>query len=174
MAKQRLTVATFAGNSAVAVAALVRSWRTGSDPAAVDRFCAAVRENGHALPIVYFCEWLDRWLMGDLVPGPDAVEGRRFQAACLSADEALAWAGRCGHQFPEQEWLASRLREAAVGWGRAERQAVVVVRELLGSSTTDEEVEASLSVVPQWLSILGATAEQGAGPNGGRILGHHP
>lgn len=159
MAKQRLTVSTFAGESAAAVAALVRSWRTGSDPAAVDRFCAALRENGLSLPIVYFCEWVDRWLMGDLVPGPEAVEGRRYQAACLSPEQALALAGRCGQQFAEQQWLASRLREAAAAWSGAERQAVVVVREVLGGSTTDEVVEASLGVVPEWLSFAGGPAE---------------
>src|SRR5438309_851160 len=46
MATQRLLVATFAGDSARAVAALVCSWRPGSDSAAVDRFFAALRENG--------------------------------------------------------------------------------------------------------------------------------
>jgi hypothetical protein len=159
MATQRLTVATFAGQSAAAVTALLRSWRIGSDPAALDRFCAALRENGRLLPIVYFCEWIDRWLMGDLVPGPEVVEGRRYQAACLSPEQALAWAGRCGQQFPEQEWLASRLREAAASWGGGERRAVVVVREVLGGSTTDEEVKGSLSVVPVWLSFPAGPAE---------------
>jgi len=153
MAMQRLTVATFAGQSATTVAEVVHSLRTKGDPAAVDRFCAAVRDNGLSLPIVYFCEWVDRWLMGNLVPGPDAVEGRQYQAACLSPEQALVWAEQCGHQFPEQEWLAARLREAAVAWGGVERRAVVVIREVLGGTTTDEEVEASLNVVPEWLGL---------------------
>jgi hypothetical protein len=113
-----------------------------------------------SLPIVYFCEWLDRWLMGDLVPGPEAVEGVRYQAACLVPEQALAWADRCGHQFPEQQWLASRLREAAVAWGGAEKQVVVLVREVLGGSATDEEVETSLDAVPAWLVFPEAPAEQ--------------
>src|SRR5258708_36517922 len=117
--KQRLTVATFAGESAAAVAALLHSWRVVLDPVAVDRFCAAVRENGASLPIVYFCEWVDPWLMGDLVPGPDAAEGQRSQAACFSPEQALAWAGRCARQFPEEEGVASRLRAAAVCWAGA-------------------------------------------------------
>src|SRR5450755_4785803 len=108
MATQRLTVATFAGESASVVAALVHSWRIGSDPAAVDRFCAALRENGQSLPIIYFCEWIDHWLMGDLVPGPEAAQGRRYETTCLLPEQALAWAGQCGHQFSEQRWLASR------------------------------------------------------------------
>jgi hypothetical protein len=93
--------------------------------------------------------------MGNLVPGPNAVEGRRFQAACLSPEQAVAWASQCGDQFSEQEWLAARLREAAAGWGTvAEQYAVVVIREVLGGSTTDEEVQASLDSVPEWLASL--------------------
>jgi len=161
MATQRLTLATLAGESAVAVIALVRSWRSCPEPGAIDRFCAALRENALSLPIVYFCEWVDRWLMGDLVPGPKAVEGRQSEMTCLLPDEALEWAGRCGHQFPEQEWLASRFREAAACWGGDGVRAVVVVREVLGSSTTDEEVEASLGVVPEWLVACGTSAGQG-------------
>lgn len=104
------------------------------------------------MPIVYFCEWVDCWLMGDLVPGPDPVEGRRCQVTCFSTEQAMAWADRCGHQFPEQEWLATRLREAVIAWGGIERRAVVVVREVFDASTTHEQVEASLGVVPDWLS----------------------
>jgi hypothetical protein len=152
MANQRLTMATIAGKSAALIPSLFRTWRVESDPAAVDRFCAALRRNGQSLPIVYFCEWVDRWLMGDLVPGPEAVEGQRYQADCLLPEQALAWASRCGVQFAEEQWLASRLREAAMAWGRAGPRVVVVVRELFDNSTTDEEVTASLNVIPEWLS----------------------
>src|SRR4051794_13512605 len=102
MATQRLTVATFVGEAATAIAALFHSWRTGCDPVAVDRLCTAVRDNGTSLPILYFCEWIDRWLMGDLAPGPDAAVGRTYHAACLSPEQSLTWAGQCGRQFPEQ------------------------------------------------------------------------
>jgi hypothetical protein len=144
MAKQRLTVAVLVGESAAVVATLFRSWRASSDPAAVDRFCVALRENALSLPIIYFCEWLDGWLMGDLVPGSEAVQGGQYQAACFFPEQALALADECGHQFPEQQWLASRLREAATGCGGAEHRSVVVVREVFGHSTTDEDVKASL------------------------------
>lgn len=162
MATQRLTVATLAGKAAAAVFALFRSWSANSEPDAIDRFCDSLRQHGHLLPIVYFSEWIDRWLMGDRVPGPDAIEGRRYQAACLSVEQAITWAGSCGDQFPEYEWLAARLREAAAGWGVvAERYAVVVVREVFSASTTDEEVRASLDVVPAWLSRLGKITDTG-------------
>ena len=110
MATQRLTMATLAGQSAAVVAARFDQWRSAPDPAAVDRLCAAIRKHALSLPVVYFAEWVDRWLMGDSVPGPGAVEGRRFQATCLSPGQAAGWAGRCGGQFAEQGWLAARLR----------------------------------------------------------------
>jgi len=156
MASQRLFVATLAGDAAAATANLFLSWRAASpafDTLAVDRFCTSLRDNGTSLPIVYFCEWIDRWLMGDQVPGPGAIEGRRFQTACFSRQEAIDWASRCGSQYQEQEWLATRLREAALAWsGLADRVVVVVVREVFDGSTMDEEVQASLAVVPRWLS----------------------
>src|SRR5262245_31595028 len=106
LATQRLTVATLGGDPAAAVEALWRSWQSSPspDPAPVDRFCQQLRANGAVLPVVYFCEWVDRWLMGDQVPGPGAVDGKRFQVACLSPGQALSWAGQCGEQFPEQQW----------------------------------------------------------------------
>lgn len=163
MATQRLMVATLAGQSAVAVAARFERWRSVPDPAALDRLCASIREHALSLPVVYFAEWVDRWLMGDLVPGPGAVEGRRFQATSLSPGQAAEWADRCGSQFAEQCWLATRLREAAAGWGRvANPYAVVVVREAVGASVTDEEVRAAADYVPAWLSLPDQDAEPGS------------
>lgn len=157
MATQRLTIATLVGASADAVEALFQSWR--ADPSApnvaIDPFCEQLRTNGHLLPIVYFCEWIDRWLMGDRVPGPDALEGRRFQAVCLTPDEAIAWAEKLGIQFDEQVWFAARLREAADGWGLVvEKRAVVVIREVLDGSTLDEEVVAASRAISDWLSLV--------------------
>jgi hypothetical protein len=155
MATQRLTVASIAGKAGATVEALFQSWRADParlDPAAVDRFCGQVRAHGTALPVVYFAEWVDRWLSGNLVPGPGSVTGRRYEATCLSPAQADGSAKGCGQQFTEQQWLASRLREAAAAWGSvAEHRVLVVLREVLGGSTTDEEVRASLGVVPEWL-----------------------
>lgn len=162
MATQRLTVASLAGDSAVVVARRFDSWTNRVDPVALDKFCGYLREHGTSLPVIYYCEWLDRWLMGDLVPGPVSVKGHRYQAACLSREQALAWADKCGQQFPEQEWLATRLREAAAGWGSiAQRIAVIVVREMLGPTTRDEELAASLANVPEWLTPPESNASSG-------------
>ncbi len=158
MASQRLFIATFAGEAAAVVTNLFRGWRaTAVDVAAVDGFCAAIRSNATALPIVYFSEWLDRWQMGDLVPGPGSVNGRRFQTTAFTRDEALDWASRCGNKFQEERWLTARLREAADAWNElVDRVVVVIIREVLGGLTTDEEIQASLRVVPSWLSRAGA------------------
>jgi len=141
---------------------LFRSWRAGSlfNPEAVDRFCEQLRANGTTLPVLYFCEWVDRWLMGDLVPGPGALEGRRYQATCLTPNQAREWANRCGEQCDEEQWLATRLREAALAWeGVANGCAVLGLREVLGGSTLDEEVLASLRGVPDWLLGIEAQGE---------------
>ena len=172
MATQRLTVATLAGQAATAVVAQFERWRSAPDPTAVDRLCASIREHALSLPVVYFAEWVDRWLMGDLVPGPGAVEGRRFQAACLAPAQATAWADRCGSQFAEQRWLASRLREAAAGWGGvAEPYAVVVVREAVGASATDDEVQATARSIPAWLSPPDPDAAPGTSVGDGGSTG---
>src|SRR5262245_59704050 len=132
MATQRLTVVSVAGKAGAMVQALFQSWHDGAagpDPAAVDWLGNQLRAHGAALPVVYFGEWIDRWLMGDVVPGPGTVAGRQYEAACLSPEQAAAWAKRCGRQFPEEQWLASRLWEAAEAWaGVAEPRAIVVLR----------------------------------------------
>jgi len=156
MATQRLIVATIVGKSAMATERLFHSWRTRtSDPAAIDQFCGAVQAHAAAAPIVYFCEWLDRWLMGDAFPAIGTADGHRFHAACLTPEQALDWAGRCGHQFPEQSWVAARLREAAESWAAlSETRVIVQVREVLGGSVTDDEVRQSLAIVPDWLLAM--------------------
>ncbi len=50
------------------------------------------------------------------------------------------------NQFPEQQWLTTRLREAAEAWHLwAEPATVVILRQVLGPSYTDQDVKASLS-----------------------------
>jgi hypothetical protein len=148
-----MTVVTLAGQAAVGVAARFEQWRTAQDPEAIDRLCIAIRDHALSLHILYFAEWVDRWHMGDKVPGPGAVEGRRFQAAIMAPNQATEWADRCGHQFDEEEWLANRLREAVAVWPSLTGQrAVVVIREVTDASTLDDDVRAALDRVPDWLT----------------------
>jgi hypothetical protein len=156
VATQRLFIATVAGDAAIEIARRFSFWRRTeetNDPLAVDRLCLALRENSSSLPIIYFAEWVDHWLMGNLVPGPSAVIGQRFQATCLTASEAVEFANRCGKQFDEQGWLSRRLGEAAVAYQPATDRVIVIAREVLGASSTNDEVEASLTRIPEWLAI---------------------
>jgi hypothetical protein len=157
---QRLTLATVVGQSAEAISALFDSWRINEDRPASDALCTALRKNGTALPVIYFCEWIDHWLMGDEVPGPDSVMGRIYQASCLTPEQALAWATRLGNQFLEQQWLAARLREASNVWSSIEPRVVLTLREVLTSTVTDDELKLSLNVIPNWLLSLNAHSSE--------------
>ena len=155
MASQRLTVATLIGQSAMAIIDQFERWRSVPDQEAVDQLCDSICKHSLSLPVIYFTEWVDRWLMGDSVPGPNAVDGRRFQATCLSPVQARGWADKCGSQFVEHGWLANRLREAAAVWsGVSGQNAIVVTREVFGLSITDEEIQRSAQSIPEWLGRL--------------------
>jgi hypothetical protein len=154
MATQRMTLLTLIGDAAEVVAKLFASWCAKPDPAAVDQLCASFREHSLSLPEVYFSEWIDRWSMGDSLPGAVA-EGRQYQVVCLSPEQAVACAARCGQQFFEQGWLAARLREAALDCASvADQRLVVLFREVVGPTMIDEEMRRSLSVIPAWLDLL--------------------
>jgi hypothetical protein len=152
MATQRMTIATLAGKAAVTVTDRFERWRSAPESDSLDRLCVSIHENAMSLSVVYYTEWVDRWLMGYLVPGPGAVSGRRFAATCLTPAEAVDMANRCGNQFDEQEWLASRLREAAMGFGGIVRPIVVIIiREVIGASVCDDEVRIAAGIIPSWL-----------------------
>lgn len=147
-----MTLAKVGGRAAAAVADRFERWRADLDPEALDQFCWTIREHSLSLPIVYFADWVDRWLMADEVPGPDALEGRRFQLTVMTPEQAVDWADRLRKQFPEQEWFAYRLREAAEAWSLVVYQCVIVsIREVTGVSTGDDEIRTALDCVPKWL-----------------------
>ena len=92
-----------------------------------------------------------------LVSSTQPVIGDRYQAVCMSQEEAIAWSSQCGDRFPEQLWLAARLRKAATAWQPLIGLSFIfVIREVLGGSATDEDVTASLSHVPGWLQLAEA------------------
>jgi hypothetical protein len=148
-----MTVATIAGEAGRVVAELFLKWQAtptsgGQDLVrnAVDLLARQLRARGGLPPILYYCEWFDCWSMGDTLHLGKVVEGKRMEASCGSLFEAAAWAKQCGNQFPEDQWLASRLREASeAGQWPSVRASIVILREVLGPSVTDEEVRASLS-----------------------------
>ncbi len=151
MATQRLTVATLTGAAAEAVADQFAGWRTTPNPVAVDQFCLGLRDHAPSLAVAYFAEWVDRWLMGDLVPGPGTVEARQFQATVMSPEQAVTWAARCRDEVREEKWLATQLRTAREAATDTKWDVVVVVREVTGPSATDEEIRAAADLMPNWL-----------------------
>ena len=61
------------------------------------------------------------------------------------------------------QMLAARLREAAIDCASvAEQGVVILLREVVGPTTIDEEVRRSLSVIPAWLDTLLRHTERGA------------
>lgn len=151
MATQRFTVAAIAGKAGAAVAALCRAWSLAQFDGQLSTLVRLLRTNGAALPVVYFCEWIDRWLMGDALPEPVARD-QNLEVTWGSAGEASTWATQCGRQFPEELWLAARLGEAAQSAPPNSECVVLLVREVLGATPTDDEVMVACQTVPAWLS----------------------
>ena len=164
MATQRVTVAKVAGAAAAAVADRFRGWwgsRQGDTfpPAVreeVDRFALAFRAHAAAPPVVYFSEWIDHWSMGDVVPalgqpGAEVVAGDRFEACCHRLPVTVNAPTWGGEPAQETEWLAARVREATAAWAAIAPEGVLVVlREVIGGTVTDDELVASLESVPAW------------------------
>jgi hypothetical protein len=151
---QRWVVALVAGRTAVTIAALFQTWRRAVHvPGKVDKFCNDLRTHSSALPVLYYSEWIDRWLGSDAFPEPQIVSGRRFEACCLPAVRVREWSKQVDRQFPEQEWFANRIREASRAWQPSMSESVVlIVREVLGGSATDEEIAQSFLSIPEWLA----------------------
>lgn len=153
MPTQRMTVATIAGEAGQKVAELFRKWHSTGGVSeqdavrsAVDVFAKQLQDRGGIPPVIYYCEWFDCWLMGDSIHFANVVEGKQFEASCGSRRDAIVRAEQSSNQFPEQQWLTTRLQEAAEAWQLlAEPAVVVILRQVLGPLYTDEEVMASLS-----------------------------
>ena len=73
MATQRMTIVTLVGEAAVAVANHFSKSPSSGRPEDVDQICLAILENALSPSIVYFAAWIDRWLMGDTLPGPESM-----------------------------------------------------------------------------------------------------
>ena len=161
MATQRFTIATIGGEAGFAAAKLFQIWmgsqaKAGPDAIldAVDLFANHIRANSAVFPVIYFCEWIGHWSMGDALPNP--LRGRGIEAACMNPTEALQLADQCGNHFSESEWLGAQLRQAAEAWKPlVESSVVVLLRKVLGASAIDEEVSAAMVGIPDWLTNLG-------------------
>lgn len=125
----------------------------------IDGFAELLRANAAVPPVVYFTEWVDFWSMGDVVPGlgvagTEVVYGDKFQACCQKFPVGLTAPTVGGKPTQESKWLAARLKESESAWKPIVTESVLVVlREPLGGTVTDEELSASLQSVPSWLSL---------------------
>jgi hypothetical protein len=131
-----------------------------------DDFAERLRAHAFAPPVVHFIEWADLWSMGDLFdqwltppdgPTPLVVYADRFQLFGYALpdrgrlSEHLASAGP--QQSPEEDCFVRCLHEAVTAWQElVERAVVVVLRQNFQASALDEEVVASLSNIPEWLT----------------------
>jgi hypothetical protein len=132
---------------------------------AADAFIDLLKAHAMEPPCLCAIEWLDTWSMFDqferwLVPPkpqrPNAICANRYQiyAYCLPdrgrLKRRLAKAKQ--HQFAEYDWLITCLREAVSSFEKvAERATLVLIREVLGGSLDDSELEEPLAKLPTWL-----------------------
>jgi hypothetical protein len=180
LATQRITIAKIGGEAADVVWLRLRAWfdARGSDSVTewssdqwppevrtqVDAFAERMRANSLSLPMLYFVEWLDQWSMGDLfdrwlLPSegpPLQIHADRFEVYGYALPDGGRLAGllkRAGpQQIDEYDYFVTRLREAVGAWqALTERATIIVLREPVGGLVTDEELQASLSLVPKWL-----------------------
>ena len=181
MASQRVTIAMIGGVSADVVLGRLRGWasaRQSADarewsseqwPASVrnevDAFADRLRAEAFSPPVVYFVEWSDLWSMGDVFrrwltpadgPSPIEIHADRVEVygyALPDGDRLASHLATAGPQpFDESDHFIARLREALEAWRPLmQKAALIVIREVVGGLVTDEELDASLAVVPEWL-----------------------
>jgi hypothetical protein len=187
MASQRLTIAKLGGEAGFSVISRFRGWaalRSADDPEEwtpeqwpiearreMDRFASSLKTHGHELPVLFFNESVDHWLMGSdydrwLLPrdGPRAIKlhGDRHELWCypLPDDgilaESLQRASRSNRirerTWQEERWFRLQLLEAVLAWEPlVEVGAIVVLREVLGGLVEDHEVEEAMKIVPGWV-----------------------
>ena len=97
-----------------------------------------------------------RWLTPPEGLGPLFVCTAQYEMFAYSLpDEGrlarhLANAG--SQQWPESDSYIARLREAVAAWqGLVERALLIVLRQPLGGSVSDEEIMAALQKKPDWV-----------------------
>ena len=144
----------------------------------VDGFASALRNNGHLLPVVYFSEHTDLWSMGSQLDSWLSPEGGnapiqlhtvRFELWCYALPDNGTLANHLQRaaqlkrirerNSQEERWFTMNLLEATLAWeGIVGPAAIVLLREVFGSSVIDSEVENSLDVIPDWVATRNTNA----------------
>jgi hypothetical protein len=161
MATQRIILAKVSGATGVAARTLITSWpRTrGERPPPlslreeIDGFVLKLRAGRADPSVVYYCEWIDRWSMGDDFYPSGYACGNEFALKCLSHHQARRLARR-RRQFQEQRWLGARLLECLASWRpQIEITApILLIRQALGPSADVTDIVQSRDEVAGWLS----------------------
>ena len=181
MATQRITIAKLAGVAADLVTQRFRKWsaaRQAANPkewssdqwppqvrALADELVDQIRSHSTCPPVLHYIEWIDMWAMGDLFdcwltppdcPYPHFVFTDNLQVYAYPLPDGgrlarhLANAG--AQQFQEYDWYVQRLREAVAAWDQLVDHAIlVVVRDVVGATVTDDQIRDSLTTAPDWL-----------------------
>lgn len=169
MATQRVVLLKVVGESGRLIAERCRAWVarqqiSPDDPelrTQIGRFAEVLHAHRTELPVVYYSEWLDRWSMGDDFATPFTSRGGVvltgngpfYDVCCTDHPAAMLTLPADGWQFDEQTWLSARLREAAAAWGPlVEGGTVVLLRQVIGLSTDDEEITTAMMGIPEWLA----------------------
>jgi hypothetical protein len=97
-----------------------------------------------------------RWLTPPDGPFPLIVFTNRFQVYAYPLPDGgrlaqhLATAG--AQQFDESDWFVKQLREAVAACEKLVDHAIlIVVREVVGATVSDDEIRDSISRAPDWL-----------------------
>jgi hypothetical protein len=181
MASQLITVATIGGVAAARCNNLVEAWsnaRQTDSPNAwsadqwpesirqeADRFADQLRAHATQPPVIYFAEWADLWSMGDLFhrwlslrdgPLPLTVHANRHQIFAYRLPDGgrlvQHFEAAGPQQFRETNWFLDRVIEAIETWDNGtEDRAIIVLRHSIQGSVLDDEIKASLGIMPSWL-----------------------
>jgi hypothetical protein len=176
MSTQRLTIAKIAGAASVATIDLFRTWRSArliedqewspnQWPQQVrlqaDEWALRMRQNAHKPPVLFFAEYVDMWSFAPprVHIGNDQliqVVADRYEVFCLQLPAATELVSQLRRLRREGQWFEDRLFgkvtiEAMAAWRKLiDMSAIVFLREILGGSIEDHEVEQSLEQPPEW------------------------
>lgn len=114
------------------------------------------------MPVAYFSQHVDHWLAGGaiqwhLVDAESRVWHDAGELWCYRLPDRGKLARRNASparsaQFPESEWLAKRLIEAAQAYNKLWADAVVLVnRQAITASPSGDELESTAATFPKWL-----------------------
>lgn len=141
----------------------------------MESYAEQFRNHAADLPMIFFCEYIDPWTCGPIVPfiKMDLENGElsrnsvhlcadRYSLYCYEFPDGGLLAREIKHALgrkhirkrhaQEDRWAYSILQEAVHAWDTiADRAVIVVLEYLLNASVTDDVLADSLCVVPEWI-----------------------